>query len=470
MDEEPNVYDLVLSKVNKIQELTSNSDGWRWNACCPAHDDKNPSLSVGVSTADKSIMLNCHAGCERSEIISALGVTEADLRVNRLSKEYKKKPKKKLEEIYVYKSLEGKPVVRLKKIRLPDGNKRIWQERYENGCWVKGTRGIEVPLYRLPEIKQALERGEAIWITEGEKDAESLVNFGLTATTNINGARAWRDHHTETLKGCDVVVIGDNDEEGYKHVRKIHDALKKVDCKVKVMKATKGKDFSEHVENGGVLTDLIDITDPVDASIQKLADFVKQEFPEHDETINEDVMTLIREALYSENEAPPSSGGMRESELDATILCENPHCGHETQRALALDRTLKKLGCGGCGYKFSGIPNDPTEIKELIGKISTVAGVAESSSVRKVKNEIPTSFTSSDAELRERLKEWRLNIARMESVPAFVIFNDETLNALATGKPQSVNDLLEIKGIGSVKCEKYGEQILNIVHDFRGRY
>ena len=73
-------------------------------------------------------------------------------------------------------------------------------------------------------------------------------------------------------------------------------------------------------------------------------------------------------------------------------------------------------------------------------------------------------------ELRECLKELRLKLALMESVPAFLIFNDETLNSLVVGKPQSINDLLEIKGIGSVKSEKYGEQILNIVHDFRGRY
>jgi len=468
MVEEPNVYDLVLSKLNKVKELGNHPDGWRWNACCPAHDDKNPSLDIGVSTADKRIMLNCHAGCENSEILSALGITQSDLHVKRSSEDFKKKNNRK-REVYEYKSLEGKPIVRVVKIKHSDV-KTFYQERYENGCWVKGTRGIEVPLYRLPEIKQALDRGEAIWIAEGEKDADSLVSFGKEATTNIGGAMQWRPHHTEYLKGCDVVLIGDNDPTGIERVEKIRTALEKVGCNITVMKATKGNDFSDHVANGGNLTNLIDITDPDEASIQNLADFLKQEFPEHDETIREDVITLIREAFYSENEVPPSSGGMRESELDAIILCENPHCGYETQRALALDRTLKKLGCGGCGCKFSGIPNDPTEIKELIGKISTAAGVPESSSVRKVKKEIPTSFTSLDAELREHLKEWRRNIARTESVPAFIIFNDETLNELVTGRPQSVNDLLEIKGIGSVKCEKYGEQILNIISDFRGRY
>ena len=470
MDEEPNVYDLVLSKVYKTQELRSNADGWRWLACCPAHDDKNPSLSIGVSTADKSIMLNCHAGCERSEIISVLGLTEADLRVKRSKKEYKKKPNKKLEETYVYESLEGKPIVRLKKIRRPDGSKSIWQERYENGSWVTGTVGIEVPLYRLPEIKQALERGEAIWITEGEKDVDALFRFGLTATTNINGAGKWRAHHTEFLKGCDVVLIGDNDKPGYEHVRNVRDSLEKVDCNVRVMKATKGKDFSDHIKNGGDLTDLIDITDPHEESIQKIQEFIKQEFSEHDETINEDVFAIIREALDSENETLSSNGDNKVSELDATILCENPRCSYETQRALALDRSLKKLGCAKCDYKFSDIPNDPTEIKELIRKISTSTGVPESSYVRKTKDEIPTSFTPLDAELRERLKEWRLERSRSKEVPAFVIFNDETLNALATRKPQSVNELLEIKGIGKDKCERYGEEILNIINDFRGRY
>ena len=41
-----------------------------WMACCPAHDDRNPSLSI--READGKILLHCHAGCEQRDVIDAL--------------------------------------------------------------------------------------------------------------------------------------------------------------------------------------------------------------------------------------------------------------------------------------------------------------------------------------------------------------------------------------------------------------
>ena len=49
-----------------------------WLARCPAHEDRNPSLSVGVGD-DGRVLLNCHAGCSTGEIVVALGLGLADL-------------------------------------------------------------------------------------------------------------------------------------------------------------------------------------------------------------------------------------------------------------------------------------------------------------------------------------------------------------------------------------------------------
>jgi hypothetical protein len=46
-------------------------------ACCPAHDDRSPSLSIGYG--ENGILLNCFAGCSLSEIAEALGIRIRDL-------------------------------------------------------------------------------------------------------------------------------------------------------------------------------------------------------------------------------------------------------------------------------------------------------------------------------------------------------------------------------------------------------
>lgn len=60
------------------------------------------------------------------------------------------------------------------------------------------------------------------------------------------------------------------------------------------------------------------------------------------------------------------------------------------------------------------------------------------------------------------LKEWRTAQAKSQDVPAYVIFPDATLKAIAVHKPQTAEDLLSISGIGAKKAERYGEDVLKI--------
>lgn len=50
----------------------------QWSACCPAHEDKGPSLSVR-ETSDGSVLLHCFAGCSVSEVVAALGLKMSSL-------------------------------------------------------------------------------------------------------------------------------------------------------------------------------------------------------------------------------------------------------------------------------------------------------------------------------------------------------------------------------------------------------
>ena len=67
-----------------------------------------------------------------------------------------------------------------------------------------------------------------------------------------------------------------------------------------------------------------------------------------------------------------------------------------------------------------------------------------------------------DENLFERLREWRVERATEEKVPAYVIFTDLTLQAIAEVKPTDAQALLRISGIGKVKLDKYGDEVLAI--------
>ena len=68
-----------------------------------------------------------------------------------------------------------------------------------------------------------------------------------------------------------------------------------------------------------------------------------------------------------------------------------------------------------------------------------------------------------DEELFESLKAWRKERAAAESVPAYVVFSDATLEALAEVRPNDRQALLRINGIGRAKLEKYADDVLEIL-------
>ncbi|MDN4589560.1 DNA helicase RecQ [Xenophilus aerolatus] len=60
------------------------------------------------------------------------------------------------------------------------------------------------------------------------------------------------------------------------------------------------------------------------------------------------------------------------------------------------------------------------------------------------------------------LKSWRAEVAKAHNLPAYVIFHDATLAAIAERAPASLADLQGISGIGASKLEKYGEDVLRV--------
>ncbi len=75
-------------------------------------------------------------------------------------------------------------------------------------------------------------------------------------------------------------------------------------------------------------------------------------------------------------------------------------------------------------------------------------------------SDCPASY---DEELFERLREWRVERAGQERVPAYVVFTDLTLQAIAEVRPADPTALLRINGIGHSKLTKYGDEVLALV-------
>jgi ATP-dependent DNA helicase UvrD/PcrA len=60
----------------------------------------------------------------------------------------------------------------------------------------------------------------------------------------------------------------------------------------------------------------------------------------------------------------------------------------------------------------------------------------------------------------QRLREWRLERAKSDGVPPYVVFHDSVLHAIAAARPESLGELAQISGVGPAKLERYGDEVL----------
>ena len=71
----------VLDVLDRLENVTGRCG--KWTACCPAHEDKSPSLAI--TEAYDRVLIHCFAGCETADVMAAIGLSLADLFYNKLS-------------------------------------------------------------------------------------------------------------------------------------------------------------------------------------------------------------------------------------------------------------------------------------------------------------------------------------------------------------------------------------------------
>ena len=67
----------VHTLLDRLEKVRREREG-QWNACCPAHQDRSPSLAVG-ETEDGRVLVHCHGGCPVEDVLAAVGLDMTDL-------------------------------------------------------------------------------------------------------------------------------------------------------------------------------------------------------------------------------------------------------------------------------------------------------------------------------------------------------------------------------------------------------
>jgi putative DNA primase/helicase len=236
-------------------------NGGSWQAQCPAHDDKNPSLSVTVR--EEKILLFCHAGCTVESVCAALGISVHDL-FPQSGNQRRKNQNSEWGNLWQDGDALGEPVAvydycdevgsvlfqigRFERITNSLREKTFRQRQPDGrGGWIPNMKSVRRVLYRLPEVLTA----KSVLAVEGEKDCETARKMKLVATCNPGGAGKWLEEYSECLRGKRVAIIADADEPGRKHAQQVAASLAGKVESLKVIELPGAKDLSEWVERGG---------------------------------------------------------------------------------------------------------------------------------------------------------------------------------------------------------------------------
>ena len=106
-----------------------------------------------------------------------------------------------------------------------------------------------------------------------------------------------------------------------------------------------------------------------------------------------------------------------------------------------------------------------TETKVLV-KITDEDKITKRKEKPKSNKKGMDSLTSAGFKLFDKLKELRLEIARAEKIPPYIVFNDKTLIDMCAKMPTTKSDMLNVSGVGENKYGKYGERFIAVIKEY----
>jgi DNA primase len=103
----------VLDRLEKV----TGSKG-KWIACCPAHQDKSPSLDV--TETDDRVLVHCFSGCDTQDVTAAIGLNLADLFYNKLAgAEITERKRQRFEEVLKSERIQVAIINAVEKVERP---------------------------------------------------------------------------------------------------------------------------------------------------------------------------------------------------------------------------------------------------------------------------------------------------------------------------------------------------------------
>lgn len=233
-------YDEILSRFN-----VKTNNGREAKCLCPAHTDKNPSLSI--SRDNGRTLVHCFRGCTTEQVLDAVGLTMKDLfeeeptyQTGEKWRAYVEKvTKKKIDDVYHYVDLNGKYAFSRLRLSGKDFRYGIMDgDRINLG--LNGKKREEIPAVfcgSLEGLKKAIEEGKPIFYCEGEKDVKTVNSKGLMGIT-CGASGDWIPSCAKLFVGADVIILQDNDESGENLTRQIMRDLRSVAKSVRVIVPT----------------------------------------------------------------------------------------------------------------------------------------------------------------------------------------------------------------------------------------
>jgi hypothetical protein len=232
----PDTVQTIHDLAARFEYAKPESGGYRLR--CPAHDDRQASLMLHTGRSG-NLVLKCHAGCETTDVLAAVGLGMSALRLVPGEEATVMRLPSRLVATYAYTDAAGELLYEIHRFepkdfrgRLPPAHDRI--------------------LYNAPLIAQAKASGRVVYVVEGERDADTLTAAGHVATTNCGGAGKWLPQYTRQLAGvANVVVLGDDDEPGRRHAVKVAQELALAGIDADVALPVAGfKDVTDQFEAG----------------------------------------------------------------------------------------------------------------------------------------------------------------------------------------------------------------------------
>ena len=201
-------------------------------------------------------MLHCHGGCHVQDVMLAAGLDWPDL--------FDAPPDKPVTVAsWTYQDRAGNPYHIVERTQGRDGKRFL--QKVPGSDEYRLPAGFKPAIYRFPQVLAAIDRGEEIWIVEGEKCVHAAEALGVTATCAPMGAGPgkWHDYMSNWLtegRGCvRANIVCDNDEQGRQYAAAIAVSLRGAGIPVSTWQIASDEpkaDLYDHVQAGLGIKDL----------------------------------------------------------------------------------------------------------------------------------------------------------------------------------------------------------------------